>query len=46
MLPEGFMDLSMIKMAQRKMSSYEFDMEYRCIFPKDSDGFFKASIVK
>lgn len=44
-LPDGFMDMGILNMARKKMSSQLYDMEYRCLFPSDSDGFFKLSIL-
>jgi len=45
MVPEGFMESEFIEMCKKEMSSIEFDMEFKCRFPSDSDGFFKASTV-
>jgi len=45
MIPEGFMSIESIMMAKEKMSSMQFNMEYNCLFPAESGGFFPAQIV-
>lgn len=45
MIPEGFMSIESIMMAKEKMSSLEFKMEYECLFPADSGGFYPAQVV-
>jgi hypothetical protein len=44
-LPKSFMDEKQIAQAQVTMPKALFNMEYRCIFPTDSDGFFKRSVI-
>lgn len=44
-LPESFMDEKQIAQAKVTMPKALFSMEYECIFPTDSDGFFKRSIL-
>lgn len=44
-LPKSFMDEKQIAQAQATMPKALFDMEYCCVFPTDSDGFFKRSII-
>jgi len=44
-LPKSFMDEKQIAQAQATMPRALFNMEYRCIFPTDSDGFYKRSIL-
>ncbi len=45
-LPEGFMDDKQISQAKATMPRALFSMEYECIFPTDSDGFFKRTLIK
>lgn len=45
-LPEGFMDEKQIIQAKATMPRALFSMEYECIFPTDSDGFFKRTQIK
>lgn len=44
-LPKSFMDEKQISQAQATMPKALFEMEYCCIFPTDSDGFFKRSMI-
>jgi hypothetical protein len=44
-LPESFMDEKQIAQARVTMPKALFSMEYECVFPTDSDGFFKRSII-
>jgi len=44
-LPEGFMDDKQIVQAKATMPRALFSMEYECIFPTDSDGFFKRVLI-
>ncbi len=44
-LPEGFMDDKQILQARATMPRALFSMEYECIFPTDSDGFFKRTLI-
>lgn len=43
--PEGFFDSSMIEHAKATSSELAFTMEYMSVFPSDSDGFFKRSLI-
>lgn len=45
LIPKGFMDASAISSAKATMMSSSFKMEYACIFSKDSEGFFKRSLI-
>lgn len=45
MLPMGMMDKAILSQGRATMNSVIFDMEYGCVFPKDSDGFFPASVL-
>jgi len=44
-LPEGYMDEKQIAQARVTMPKALFQMEYECIFPTDSDGFYKRSVI-
>jgi len=44
-LPESYMDEKQIAQARVTMPKSLFQMEYECIFPTDSDGFFKKSTI-
>lgn len=44
-IPEGFMDGSVIANARLTLEPSRFGMEYLCKFAKDSDGFFKRSLL-
>jgi len=44
-LPEGFMDDKQIIQARATMPRALFSMEYECMFPTDSDGFFKRVLI-
>jgi hypothetical protein len=44
-LPESYMDEKQISQARVTMPRALFQMEYECVFPTDSDGFFKRSII-
>jgi hypothetical protein len=46
LIPEGFMDAATIERAKQSMLKSHFDMEYMATFAKDSDGFFKRSLVE
>lgn len=43
MVPEGPMDEKILSQGRATMDPILFDMEYGCIFPADSDGFYLAS---
>lgn len=45
-MPKGFMDEKQIIQARATMPKALFSMEYECMFPTDSDGFFKRSDIK
>jgi len=44
-LPRGFMDEKQIAQARLTMPKALFQMEYECVFPTDSDGFFRRSFI-
>lgn len=44
-LPESYMDEKQIAQARVTMPKALFQMEYECVFPTDSDGFFKRSTI-
>lgn len=44
-IPKGFMDEKQINQALATMPRALFSMEYECMFPNDSDGFFKRSAI-
>lgn len=44
-VPRGFMDESVIANAQLTYDPSKFNMEYLCKFAKDSDGFYKRSLI-
>ncbi len=46
LMPTGFLDDKQIGRAQATMNTIIFSMEYHCIFPKDSAGFFKRSLIE
>ncbi len=45
-IPSGFMDESQISQAQATVHKALFDMEYNAEFARDSDGFFKRSLIE
>lgn len=45
-LPEGFMDVKTIGKARAAISSVNYLAEYASVFPKDSQGFFKRSLIE
>ncbi len=45
-IPEGFMDESVIANARLTLDPSRFGMEYLCRFAKDSDGFYKRSLLE
>jgi hypothetical protein len=44
-MPDGWMDPAIIKEARQQLSEIQFQMEYECLFPAESDGFFPARLV-
>jgi len=44
-MPDGWMDEKIIAEARATLTELQFMMEYMCIFPPDSDGFFPAALV-
>lgn len=44
-LPRSFMDEKQIAQARLTMPKALYQMEYECIFPTDSDGFFRRSTI-
>lgn len=45
-LPPGFMDMSQVHQAKATVHSAIYQMEYGACFPRDSDGFFKRSLIE
>lgn len=45
-MPEGWMDPAIIKEAKQQLSEIQFQMEYECLFPAESDGFFPAKLIQ
>lgn len=46
LLPKDFMEEKTIARAKATMNSSIYKQEYQCIFVKDSDGFFKRSLIE
>lgn len=44
-IPEGFMDAGIIANARLTYDNIAFNMEYLCKFAKDSNGFYKRSLI-
>jgi len=44
-LPPGLMDATILEQGEATMDSSIFKMEYGCVFSKDSEGFFPASLL-
>ena len=44
-LPDGLMDKTILEQGSATMEGSIFKMEYGCVFAKDSDGFFPASLI-
>jgi hypothetical protein len=44
-LPKGLMDTAILEQGAAIMDSTIFQMEYQTIFPKDSSGFYPASVI-
>jgi hypothetical protein len=44
-MPDGWMDEAIIKEAKSILTELQYQMEYLCLFPPDSDGFFPAQLV-
>jgi hypothetical protein len=44
-LPQGLMDKTVLQQGEITMGPSIFKMEYGCVFAKDSEGFFPASII-
>lgn len=42
-VPEGMMDSTILSQGRATMDPQIFDMEYGCVFPNDSEGFYLAS---
>lgn len=45
-VPRGFLDAEVVANDKATFSIARFDMEYSCIFRKDSDGYIKRSIIE
>ena len=46
LLPEGFLDKSQLAQAKAMLHSSRYDMEYEACFAKDSEGFFRRSLIE
>ena len=46
LLPDGFMDKSQLAQAKAMLHSSRYEMEYEACFAKDSEGFFKRSLIE
>lgn len=46
LVPPGFMDPKQIARSQATMDSMRFNMEYNCIFARDSQGFFSRKLIE
>lgn len=46
LIPRGFMDLAQISQAKAMSHSSIYQMEYGAVFPRDSEGFFKRTLVE
>jgi hypothetical protein len=44
-MPNGWMDEAIIAEAKQQLSELQFQMEYECLFPAESDGFFPAKLM-
>lgn len=44
-LPKGFMDQGIIEHARVSMPYYDFLMEWQAVFPPDSEGFYRMSLL-
>jgi hypothetical protein len=44
-MPKGWMDEAIIAEAKQQLSELQFQMEYECLFPAESDGFFPAKLM-
>ncbi|MER2007920.1 MAG: hypothetical protein ABS939_10785 [Psychrobacillus sp.] len=44
-MPDGWMDAKVIQLAKEQMTEIQFQMEYECLFPAESDGFFPAKLM-
>jgi hypothetical protein len=44
-MPPGWMDEAVLKEAKDTLTELQYQMEYLCLFPPDSDGFFPAHLV-
>lgn len=46
LLPEGFMDKSQLAQAKAMLNTSRYEMEYEACFAKDSEGFYRRSLVE
>ena len=46
LLPEGFMDKSQLAQAKAMLNKARYEMEYEACFAKDSEGFYKRSLIE
>ena len=45
-LPQGFMDKSQLAQAKAMLNKARYEMEYEACFAKDSEGFYKRSLIE
>jgi len=46
LVPDGFLDRAQISRSKASMHSGNFDCEFSAVFPADSNGFFKRSLIE
>ena len=46
LLPDGFMDKSQLAQAKAMLNKSRYEMEYEACFAKDSEGFFRRSLIE
>lgn len=46
LLPEGFMDRSQLAQAKAMLNKSRYEMEYEACFAKDSEGFYRRSLIE
>lgn len=44
-MPNGWMDMGIVNNTRASMTELQYQMEYLCLFPPDSDGFFPANLI-
>jgi len=46
LLPEGFLDKAQLAQAKAMLNTSRYEMEYEACFAKDSDGFYRRSLIE